>query len=210
MEKKVTRLEHPLILHKLSIMRDEQTTMTNFRRLCYEISMLMGYEVTRTLPLEKKSTKTPLATFDAPYLKDNDIVLVSILRAGNALLEGMLTLLPTAHVGHVGLYRDPKTLVAVEYYFKLPNEVKDKTMIVLDPMLATGHSAMAAVSRLKLTNPKDIKFMCLLASPQGIENFHQEHPDVEIVTASVDEGLNDKGYILPGLGDAGDRFYGTK
>ena len=210
MNKKVTTLNHPLIQHKLSMMRDEQTTMTNFRSLCYEVSMLMGYEVTREFPLDKKTIKTPIAAMDAPFIRDDGVVLVSILRAGNALLEGFQTLLPTAQVGHIGLYRDPKTLVAVEYYFKLPSELDNKTMVVLDPMLATGHSAIAAVSRLKQTSPKNIKFVCLLASKVGIQTFHEEHPDIEIITACIDDELNEHGYIVPGLGDAGDRFYGTK
>lgn len=210
MEKTVTELTHPLIQHKLSIMRDKLTSTKKFRSLCHEIAMLMAYEVTREFKTINRNIETPLTTVDAPFIEDEKIVLVSILRAGNALTEGMLSLLPTARVGHIGLYRDPKTLVAVEYYFKLPPDVEDKTMIVVDPMLATGHSAIAAVSRLKEVNPGNIKFACLLAAPEGIETFHSHHPDVEIITASVDQGLDEKGYILPGLGDAGDRFYGTK
>jgi uracil phosphoribosyltransferase len=210
MDKKVTELTHPLIQHKLSIMRDKLTSTTKFRSLCHEIAMLMAYEVTREFPIISQPIETPLSKMDAPFIEDEKIILVSILRAGNALVEGMLNLLPTARIGHIGLYRDPKTLVAVEYYLKLPEVVSGKKMIVVDPMLATGHSAIAAVSRLKEANPSSIQFVSLLAAPEGIETFHSHHPDVEIITASIDQGMDEKGYILPGLGDAGDRFYGTK
>lgn len=206
---KVTEISHPLVKHKLSLMRDKNADTAKFRMLCHEISMLMAYEMSTQFELHYKKIETPIASMEAPFVDEKNIVLVSILRAGNALLEGMLTLLPTARVGHVGLYRDPKTLVAVEYYFKLPEKVTEKEMIVVDPMLATGHSAIAAVSRLKQAGPKSIKFVCLLAAPEGIKQFHQAHPDVEIITASIDSHLNEKSYVVPGLGDAGDRFYGT-
>jgi uracil phosphoribosyltransferase len=208
--KNVTQIDHPMIQHKLSIMRKKDTSTNKFRTLCHEIAMLMAYEISRDLPLTYADIETPLAKMKAPVIEGKKVVLVSILRAGNALLEGMLQLIPSARVGHIGLYRDPKTLSAVEYYFKLPEDVKDRDLIVLDPMLATGHSAIAAVMRLKEVKPRSIKFVSLLASPEGIETFHSEHPEVQIYTVSVDEKLNEKGYIIPGLGDAGDRFYGTK
>lgn len=207
---KITELTHPLIKNKLSIMREKDTSTAKFRTLSHEIAMLMAYEVSRDFDLTYKTIETPLSQMQAPFIEGKKITLVSILRAGNALLDGMLTLLPTARVGHIGLYRDPKTLIAVEYYLKLPEEVSEHEMIVVDPMLATGNSAIAAISRLKAAKPKSIKFACLLASPEGLAAFHKEHPDVEVITAQIDERLNDKGYILPGLGDAGDRFYGTK
>jgi uracil phosphoribosyltransferase len=210
MTQKLTELSHPLIQHKLSIMRQKDTSTAKFRTLCHEISMLMAYEVSRDFNVKYETIETPLVKMEAPFLEGKKIILVSILRAGNLLLDGMLTLLPAARVGHIGLYRDPKTLIAIEYYLKLPANVKDRDMIVVDPMLATGHSAIAAVSRLKEAQPKSIKFICLLAAPQGIKLFHEAHPDVEIITASIDEKLDEKGYILPGLGDAGDRFYGTQ
>lgn len=210
MTKKITELSHPLLQHKLSIMRDKNTSTAKFRTLCHEISMLMAYEVTRDFTLTHETIETPLAKMEAPFIEGKKVILVSILRAGNSLLDGMLTLIPSARVGHIGLYRDPKTLIAIEYYLKLPTQVIDRDMIVVDPMLATGHSAIAAVSRLKEAQPKSIKFMTLVAAPEGIDLFHQAHPDVEIITASIDSHLNEKGYILPGLGDAGDRFYGTR
>lgn len=206
----VTQIQHPLISHKLSIMRKKSTSMAEFRILTHEISMLMAYEITRDFPLTLKTIETPLTTMQAPFIQGKKVILVPILRAGNALLDGILNLLPAARVGHIGLYRDPKTLMAIEYYFKLPNHPEDRDMLVLDPMLATGHSAVAAVSSLKEANPKSIKFVSLLAAPEGINHFHSVHPDVELITASIDEGLDEHGYILPGLGDAGDRFYGTK
>lgn len=210
MSGRVEIIEHPLIQHKLTIMRDKETSTAKFRRLCSEVSMLLAYEVTRDMPVTFKTIETPLAKMHAPVLDGKKICLVSILRAGNGFLEGMLELLPSARVGHIGLYREPKTLVAVEYYFKMPDGMDERDAIVVDPMLATGHSAVAAVHRLKEVNPRSIKFMCLLAAPEGIKTFHNEHPDVPIYTAAVDEGLNEKGYIIPGLGDAGDRIYGTK
>lgn len=201
--------DHPLIQHKLTIMRNKETSTAGFRRLLSEISLLMGYEVTRNMPLEYHDIETPLAPMKAPMLEGKKLVLVSILRAGQGLLDGLLQLIPSARVGHVGLYRDPATLKAIEYFFKLPENMGDRDCIVVDPMLATGHSASAAVTRIKQTNPKSIKFMCLLAAPPGIAYFHTQHPDVPVYTAAVDPELNKKGYIVPGLGDAGDRLYGT-
>ncbi|WP_284498359.1 uracil phosphoribosyltransferase [Legionella maioricensis] len=201
---------HPLIQHKLTIMRKKETSTVKFRALMHEVSMLLAYEVTRDLEVEYEEIETPLATMMSPVLKGKKMVFVSILRAGNGLVDGMLQLVPTARIGHIGLYRDPKTLEPVEYYFKLPEHTHDRDVIVVDPMLATGNSAIAAVKEIKAMNPKSIKFLCLLASPEGVSSFHEEHPDVTIYTAAVDTELNDKGYIVPGLGDAGDRLYGTK
>ncbi|HAU1192697.1 TPA: uracil phosphoribosyltransferase [Legionella pneumophila] len=203
-------INHPLIQHKLTIMRKKETSTVKFRTLMHEVSMLLAYEVTRDLEIEYEEIETPLATMQSPVLKGKKLVFVSILRAGNGLLDGMLQLVPTARIGHIGLYRDPKTLEAVEYYFKLPEHTQDRDVIVVDPMLATGNSAIAAVKEVKALHPKSIKFLCLLAAPEGISNFHGEHPDVPIFTAAIDEQLNDHGYIVPGLGDAGDRLYGTK
>ncbi|HDR0608736.1 TPA: uracil phosphoribosyltransferase [Legionella pneumophila] len=203
-------INHPLIQHKLTIMRKKETSTVKFRTLMHEVSMLLAYEVTRDLEIEYEEIETPLATMQSPVLKGKKLVFVSILHAGNGLLDGMLQLVPTARIGHIGLYRDPKTLEAVEYYFKLPEHTQDRDVIVVDPMLATGNSAIAAVKEVKALHPKSIKFLCLLASPEGISNFHGEHPDVPIFTAAIDEQLNDHGYIVPGLGDAGDRLYGTK
>jgi len=203
-------IQHPLIQHKLTLMRRKDTSTAMFRRLLREISMLLAYEVTRDFPVVSERIETPLAAMDAPVLEGKKIVFVSILRAGSGILDGMLEIIPSARVGHVGLYRDPKTLLAVEYYFKVPADMEAREMIVVDPMLATGNSAVAAVSRLRDTNPRAVKFVCLLACPEGIERFHAEHPDVPIYTAAVDSHLNEKGYIVPGLGDAGDRLYGTK
>ncbi|MGE0710906.1 MAG: uracil phosphoribosyltransferase [Planctomycetota bacterium] len=206
----VTVVDHPLIQHKLTLMRRKETPTAHFRRLLREISMLLGYEVTRDLPLTKETIETPLATFDAPVLAGKKIAVVSILRAGDGIAQGILEILPSARMGHIGLYRDPKTLIAVEYYFKMPEDLPEREVLVCDPMLATGHSAVAAVDRIKDVKPGSIKFLCLLAAPEGIAHFHEHHPDVPIFTASVDERLNEKGYILPGLGDAGDRLFGTK
>jgi len=206
----VTVIDHPLIQHKLSLMRRRETPTAKFRQLLREISLLLGYEVTRDLPLGNEEIETPLATVYAPVLTGKKLVLISILRAGNGLLEGMLDLIPSARVGHVGLYRDPKTLVAMEYYFKVPEDLGDRLVIVVDPMLATGHSSIAAVQRIKEAGAKDMKFVCLLAAPEGVTAFQAAHPDVPIYTAAVDDHLNDHGYIVPGLGDAGDRLYGTK
>ncbi|MFM9243066.1 uracil phosphoribosyltransferase [Legionella pneumophila] len=203
-------INHPLIQHKLTIMRKKETSTVKFRTLMHEVSMLLAYEVTRDLEIEYEEIETPLATMQSPVLKGKKLVFVSILRAGNGLLDGMLQLVPTARIGHIGLYRDPKTLEAVEYYFKLPEHTQDRDVIVVDPMLATGNSAIAAVKEVKALHPKSIKFLCLLAAPEGISNFHGEHPDIPIFTAAIDEQLNDHGYIVPGLGDAGDRLYGTK
>ena len=206
----VTVVDHPLVQHKLSLMRRKETDTARFRLLLRETSLLLGYEVTRDLATEIRSIETPLAETRAPFLTGKKLVLISILRAGNGLLEGMLDLIPSARVGHVGLYRDPETLVAMEYYFKVPADLGDRPVIVLDPMLATGNSAVAAVSRLKEAHARDIKVLCLLAAPEGIEAFHAVHPEVAIVTAAIDERLDDHGYIVPGLGDAGDRLYGNK
>ena len=210
MSDSVTVVSHPLVQHKLTLMRQKDTSSGDFRRLLHEISMLMAYEVTRELPTRLTKIETPLGAMNAPMLEGKKVVIVSILRAGNGILDGMLQLIPSARVGHIGLYRDPKTLEAIEYYSKMPDDIENRDMIVVDPMLATGNSAVAAVHRLKHRHPKSIKFVCLLAAPEGIANFKEEHPDVEIYTASIDDCLNDKGYILPGLGDAGDRIYGTK
>ena len=206
----VTVVDHPLVQHKLSLMRRKETPTASFRRLLREISLLLGYEVTRDLPTGTEKIETPMAPMDATVLTGKKLVLISVLRAGNGLLEGMLDLIPSARVGHVGLYRDPHTLVAVEYYFKVPEELSERPIIVVDPMLATGNSSIAAVQRIKEAGGKQIKFVCLLAAPEGVKEFQQAHPDVPIFTAAVDDHLNDHGYILPGLGDAGDRLYGTK
>jgi uracil phosphoribosyltransferase len=206
----VTLIDHPLIQHKLTIMRKKGTSTAKFRQLLGEISMLLAYEVTRDMPLQKVEIETPLAKMDAPMLSGKKVVLISIMRAGQGILDGMLQLMPSARVGHIGLYRDPRTHIPVEYYFKVPTDVHEREMLVVDPMLATGNSAVAAVYRLKETNPQSIKFVCLLAAPEGIAHFHEEHPDVPIYTAAIDEKLDEHGYILPGLGDAGDRMFGTR
>jgi uracil phosphoribosyltransferase len=206
----VFTIDHPLVQHKLTIMRMKETTTAQFRALLREISMLLGYEVCRDLPVTMTKIETPLTTMNAPMLDGKKTVLVSILRAGGGILDGMLEILPSARIGHIGLYRDPKTLIAVEYYFKVPDQMVDRDCIVVDPMLATGNSAIAAVDRIKETRPKSIKFVCLLTCPEGIKAFHAHHPDVPIYTAAIDDRLNEKGYILPGLGDAGDRLFGTK
>ena len=206
----VTLIQHPLIQHKLTLMRQKDTSTAKFRQLLEEISMLLAYEVTRDLPLEKVAIETPMTTMDAPMLSGKKVVLISIMRAGQGILDGMLELMPSARVGHIGLYRNPKTHVPVEYYFKVPTDVNEREMLVVDPMLATGNSAVAAVYRLKETQPQSIKFVCLLAAPEGIAHFHEEHPDVPIFTAAIDERLDEHGYILPGLGDAGDRMFGTR
>jgi uracil phosphoribosyltransferase len=207
---KVHVIDHPLVQHKLSLMRSKDTSTSTFRSLLREISMLLAYEVCRDLPMTKIPIETPVASMMAPVLDGKKIVLVSIMRAGGGILEGMLEILPSARVGHIGLYRDPKTLVAVEYYFKVPENMADRDTIVVDPMLATGNSAVAAVDRLKEAGPRSIKFVCLLTCPEGIRAFHAQHPDVPIYTAGVDDHLNEKSYIVPGLGDAGDRLFGTK
>ncbi|MDQ3036620.1 MAG: uracil phosphoribosyltransferase [Myxococcota bacterium] len=203
-------VSHPLVQHKLTLMRRKHTSVSQFRQLLEEISILLGYEVTRDFPLSTERIETPMAEMDAPVIEGKKLVIISILRAGDGILQGMLRVIPSARVGHIGLYRDPKTLMAVEYYFKVPNEVEDRDVMIVDPMLATGHSAIAAVDRIKELRPKSIKFVCLLTAPEGIKTLHEAHPDVPVWTASVDEKLNEKGYIIPGLGDAGDRLFGTK
>ncbi len=210
MAAKVHVIDHPLVQHKLSLMRRKQTPTSEFRALLEEISMLLGYEATRDLPLTSQRVETPLESVDAPVLDGKKVVLVSILRAGNGILDGMLRILPSARVGHIGLYRDHRTLQAVEYFFKVPSDMADRDVIVVDPMLATGNSAVAAVDRLVKTGPRSIKYVCLLAAPEGIAVFQAQHPEVPVYTAAIDRCLNDQGYILPGLGDAGDRLFGTK
>ena len=206
----VTVIDHPLVQHKLTIMRDVETSTRGFRQLLRETAALICYEATRDLPLETVQIRTPLTAMEAKKIAGKKLVFASILRAGNGLLEGMLDLVPSARVAHVGIYRDPETLQAVEYYFKAPEDLSERTVIAVDPMLATANSAVAAVDRLKESHPKSIRFVCLLAAPEGIRNFQSHHPDVPIYTASIDEKLNDHGYIVPGLGDAGDRIFGTK
>ncbi len=206
----LTVVRHPLVQHKLTLMRDKDTASAGFRRLLREISHLLAYEVTRDLKLTNTSIETPLQEMESPILAGKKLALISILRAGNGLLDGILDLIPSARVGFVGLYRDEKTLQPVQYYFKVPEGLNDRVVIVVDPMLATGNSSAAAVDLLKQAGATNIRFVCLLAAPEGVERMHQAHPDVPVVTASVDEKLNDHGYIVPGLGDAGDRMFGTK
>lgn len=206
----VHHITHPLVQHKLTLMRQKDRSTNNFRRLLHEISMLMAYEVTRDMPTQLIEIETPLEKMQAPVIDGKKTVFVVIMRAGSGFLDGMLDVVPGARVGHVGLYRDPKSLVAVEYYFKMPHDMADRDAIVLDPMLATGNSAVAAVERLKETKPKSIRFVCLLAAPEGLKHFHEAHPDVPVYTAAIDRQLNEHGYIVPGLGDAGDRLFGTK
>lgn len=203
-------IDHPLVQHKLTLMRKKETSTTSFRRLVNELSTLMAYEVTRDMPMHEVTIQTPMETMQSKLIDGKKVVFVPILRAGMGILDGMLGVIPGARVGHIGLYRDPKTLVAVEYYFKMPTGMPDRDAIVLDPMLATGNSAVAAVERLKESRPRSIKFVCLVSCPAGIKHFHSVHPDVPIYTATIDRELNDHGYILPGLGDAGDRIFGTK
>jgi uracil phosphoribosyltransferase len=206
----VNVVDHPLVQHKLTLMRDKTVSTKGFRQLMNEIGMLLCYEVTRSLPLELVEIETPLAKTMKPTIAGKKLVFAPILRAGMGFLEGMLNLVPSARVAHIGLYRDPKTLKAVEYYFKAPTDIADRLVIVMDPMLATANSAVAAISRLKDRGVKDLRFVCLLAAPEGIKHLTESHPDVEIWTAAIDEKLNDHGYIVPGLGDAGDRMFGTK
>jgi uracil phosphoribosyltransferase len=206
----VTVLRHPLIQHKLTLLRRQDCSTADFRRLLSEISLLMAYEVTRDMPTELIEIDTPLERMRSPVIDGKKTVFVVILRAGMGLLDGMLDVVPNARVGHVGLYRNPETLEAVEYYFKMPGGMPERDAIVLDPMLATGHSAIAAITRLKQTQPRSIRMVCLLAAPEGLKAFHDAHPDVPVTTAAIDRQLNEHGYILPGLGDAGDRIYGTK
>lgn len=206
----VTVVDHPLVKHKLTIMRDKETSTGSFRRLLKEISLLLCYEVTRNLELTTKRIETPLEPMDAPVLDGKKLVFASVLRSGNGLLEGMLELVPSARVAHIGLYRDHDTLEAIEYYFKAPEDIADRLVIVVDPMLATANSAIAAIDKLKQRGANNLRFVCLLAAPEGIERFTKAHPDVPVFTAAIDSHLNEKGYIVPGLGDAGDRMYGTK
>ena len=206
----LTVVDHPLVQHKLTLMRETQTSTAVFRQLLREISQFLAYEVTRNLPMTTKRIETPIQEMDAPTLAGRKLALVSILRAGNGLLDGMLELIPSARVGFVGLYRDEETLQPVQYYFKVPEHLDERMVIAVDPMLATGNSSVAAIDLLKKSGAKNIRFLCLLAAPEGIARMKEAHPDVPIVTASVDSHLNDNGYIVPGLGDAGDRMFGTK
>lgn len=206
----VTVVKHPLVQHKLTIMRKKETSTAGFRRLLREISLLLCYEVTRDLELTSVEIETPLTTMMAPTLEGKKLVFASVLRAGNGLLDGMLDLVPAARVAHIGLYRDPDTLQAIEYFFKAPSDLADRLVIVVDPMLATANSAIAAVEKLKARGAVNLRYLCLLAAPEGIERFTKAQPDVPVYTAAIDERLNDHGYIVPGLGDAGDRMYGTK
>ncbi len=210
MYENVTVVDHPLVQHKLTLMRRKEQPSATFRQLLREISTLLAYEVMRDLPLTKIDIETPLIPMSAPVIEGKKLCLVSILRAGNGLLDGMLDLVPSARVGHIGLYRDPKTLEAIEYYYKVPTDLGGRQVVVVDPMLATGNSAVAAVSLLKEGGAKAVKFACLLAAPEGITSFQEAHSDVPIYTANIDKQLDDHGYILPGIGDAGDRIYGTK
>lgn len=206
----LTIVNHPLVQHKLSLMRETETSTKSFRQLLREISLLLAYEITRELPMTTKTIETPICELDAPTIDGKKLALVSILRAGNGLLDGILELVPNARVGFVGLYRDPETLEPVKYYFKVPAGLEERLTIVVDPMLATGNSSAAAIDMIKEAGAKNIRFLCLLAAPEGVARMKEAHPDVPIVTASVDDHLNDHGYIVPGLGDAGDRMFGTK
>ena len=210
MDSTIHIVDHPLVQHKLSLMREKTQPTATFRQLMREVSLLLAYEVTRDLPLETTEIDTPLELMKAPVLSGKKLCFVSILRAGNGLLEGMLDLLPSARVGHVGIYRDPDTLNAIEYYYKVPQDIEERLVIVVDPMLATAHSGIAAVDRLKQGGAQQMKFVCLLAAPEGVSAFTTAHPDVPLYTAAIDRQLNEHGYILPGLGDAGDRLYGTR
>jgi len=203
-------IDHPLVQHKLTLMRRADTNAGLFRALLREISMLLAYEVTRDMPLTYHPITTPLAPMQAPLLEGKKLVVVAIMRAGSGILDGILQIIPSARVGHIGLYRDPRTHVAVEYYLKVPEDIATRDVLVVDPMLATGNSAVAAIHRLKDTGARSLKFVCLLAAPEGIAHFHTQHPEVPIYTAAIDERLDAHGYILPGLGDAGDRLFGTK
>lgn len=205
-----TVVDHPLVKHKLTLMRRAETSTASFRALLQEISLLLAYEALRDLKLREETIHTPLQPMQGSLLEGKKLVLVAILRAGQGILDGMLHLVPSARVGHIGLYRDPKTLEAVEYYYKVPEDLDDRDVIVCDPMLATGNSAVAAVDRIKRSRPGSLRLVCLLACPEGLEKMRQHHPDVPVFTAAVDDRLNEHGYILPGLGDAGDRLFGTK
>ena len=203
-------IDHPLVQHKLTLLRRRETSTNSFRRLLSELSMLLAYEVTRDMPMHEVEVETPLEPMRSKLIDGKKTVFVSIMRAGAGILDGMLQVIPGARIAHIGLYRDPKTLVAVEYYFKVPHGMHDRDAIVVDPMLATGNSAVAAVDRLKETRPRSIRFVCLLAVPEGLANFHAAHPDVPVYVAAIDRQLDEDGYIRPGLGDAGDRIFGTK
>jgi uracil phosphoribosyltransferase len=210
MKEHLTIVKHPLVQHKLTLMREKDTSTAKFRQLLREISLLLAYEVTRDLHITTKRIETPLAEMDAPVLEGRKLALISILRAGNGLLDGMLELIPSARVGFIGLYRDEKTLEPVQYYYKVPANLEERFVIAVDPMLATGNSSAAAIDLLKKSGAKEIRFLCLLAAPEGVKHMTEAHPDVPIVTAALDERLNEKGYIVPGLGDAGDRMFGTQ
>jgi uracil phosphoribosyltransferase len=207
---KVTVVDHPLVQHKLTLMRDKNTPSAIFRKLLREISLLLGYEVLRDLPLSTITIETPLSEMEAPILQGKKVVFVSILRAGNGLLDGLTDLVPSARIGHIGLYRDPETLQPIEYYFKVPTDISERPVVLVDPMLATGNSITAAIRRIKAEGAKDLKLVTLLAAPEGIEHLQRTHPDVHVFTAAIDSHLNSHGYIVPGLGDAGDRMFGTK
>ncbi len=210
MSRDVHVIDHPLVQHKLTLMRRKDTSTKSFRELVHELSALLAYEITRDMPMQEIEIETPLEKMKSRVIDGKKVVLASILRAGNGFLDGMLQVIPGARVGHIGLYRDPATLQAVEYYFKMPHDMHERDVIVLDPMLATGNSAVSAVHRLKQTRPRSIRFVCLVTCPEGLKTFHDAHPDVPVYTPAVDRGLNDHGYIVPGLGDAGDRIFGTK
>ena len=210
MNKNVHVIDHPLIKHKLTLLRDKNTSTKEFRDLMREVSMLMGYEVMRDLPTEEIEIETPLEKMKSQVLAGKKMCIVSILRAGNGFLDGLLQLAPTACVGHIGLYRDPDTLIPVEYYLKFPEDMGSRSVIVVDPMLATGHTAVAALDRVKDMDATEIKFLCLVAAPEGLNTLFEAHPDVQVYTAAVDRALDESGYILPGIGDAGDRIFGTK
>ena len=207
--KNITLIEHPLVQNKLTLMRKKETSTAKFRNLMRELSLLLGYEVTRHLPTTTQTIETPLAQMEAPCLEGKQIALVSILRAGSGIVDGLLQLMPTAKVGHIGLYRDPQTHSVIEYYCKFPEDISNRRVLLVDPLLATGASAIVAVNRLKQAKPKSIQFLCVVAAPEGVRYFNEQHPDVSIYTAAVDEKLNDQKYIIPGLGDAGDRIFGT-
>ncbi len=205
----VTVIDHPLVQHKLTLMRRKETSTNDFRRLLNEISMLMAYDVLHDIPMHEITIDTPLETTTASVIDGKKLVFAAVLRAGTGIADGMLSVVPGARVGHIGLYRDPKTMVVVEYYFKMPSDLHERDVVIVDPLLATGHSAVAAVDRISEYGPKSIKFVCLLAAPEGIDVLHGAHPDIPIYTAAVDRGLDDNGFIRPGLGDAGDRIFGT-
>lgn len=209
-DNQVVIIDHPLVQHKLSVLRSKDTNTNDFRNLIREISILMGYEILRDLPMEEVDIETPLEKMKTKMLAGKKLCIVPILRAGTGFLDGLLQLVPLARVGHIGLYRDPETLVPVEYYLKFPEDMASRRVIVVDPMLATGNSAVAAVERVKDSEATDIKFMCLIAAPEGLKTFHEAHPDIPVYTAAIDRELNEQGYILPGIGDAGDRIFGTK